>query len=253
MRRKLVVGNWKMVASCVPLSELEAVNEAASRLDVDVALCPPFPLIGLAREAAPRLSVGGQDCHHMLEGPHTGSTSAALLRAIDAHYVIVGHSERRALGETSEEVSAKAATALCSGLTPIICVGESAEERRQGDAAALISQQLCASLPMAGTPERMVIAYEPIWAIGSGRTPSQLEISEMHSAIRESLMRAYGAAAAETRILYGGSVNPHNAGWISAIEGVDGLLVGACSLKAADFVPIMELAAAITPSVSVAA
>ena len=119
-----------MVASCVPLSELDAVNDAAGRLDLDVALCPPFPLIGLAREAAPHLGVGGQDCHHLLEGPHTGSTSAALLRAIGAHYVIVGHSERRALGETSEEVSAKAATALCSGLIPIICVGESAEERR---------------------------------------------------------------------------------------------------------------------------
>jgi triosephosphate isomerase len=106
---------------------------------------------------------------------------------------------------------------------------------------------------MAGTPDRMVIAYEPIWAIGSGRTPNQLEIYEVHSVIRESLMRAYGAAAAETRILYGGSVNPHNAGWISAIEGVDGLLVGACSLNAADFVPIMELAAAIAPSFPVAA
>ena len=253
MHRKLVAGNWKMVASRGPLDELEAVNDAAGRLDVDVALCPPFPLIGLAREAAPRLSVGGQDCHHMLEGPHTGSTSAALLRAIDAHYVIVGHSERRALGETDAQVSAKAAAAVCAGLIPIVCVGESAEQRRQGDAAALISHQVCASLPAAIMPGRMVIAYEPIWAIGSGRTPTSLEIAEMHSAIRASLLRSYGPSAAETRIIYGGSVNPNNAGWISAIEGVDGLLVGACSLTAADFVPIIEAAASASRPVPVAA
>lgn len=253
MRRKLVAGNWKMVASRDRLAELEAVNDVAGRLDIDVALCPPFPLIGPAREAAPRLDVGGQDCHHLLEGQYTGSTSAALLREFGAAYVIVGHSERRALGETDAQVSAKAATAARAGLIPIICVGESAEQRRQGDAATLISHQICASLPAAVLPERMVIAYEPIWAIGSGRTPTGLEIAEMHSAIRASLIRFYGPSAAETRIIYGGSVNPHNAGWISAIEGVDGLLVGACSLNAADFVPIIELAAAVAPTVPVAA
>jgi len=253
MGRKLVAGNWKMVASRGPLGELEAVNDAAGRLDIDVALCPPFPLIGPARDAAPRLDVGGQDCHHLLQGPHTGSTSPALLRDFGAAYVIVGHSERRALGETDAQVSAKAAAAVCAGLIPIVCVGESAEERRQGDAAALISHQVCASLPAAIMPGRMVIAYEPIWAIGSGRTPTSLEIAEMHSAIRASLLRSYGSSAAETRIIYGGSVNPHNAGWISAIEGVDGLLVGACSLTAADFVPIIEAAASAARPVPVAA
>jgi triosephosphate isomerase (TIM) len=253
MRRKLVAGNWKMVASRAPLGELEAVNAAAARLDIDVALCPPFPLIGPALEAAPQLGVGGQDCHHLLEGPHTGSTSAALLRDFGAAYVIVGHSERRKLGETDAQVSAKAAAAVCAGLVPIICVGESAEQRRQGDAAALISHQVCASLPAAVMPERMVIAYEPIWAIGSGRTPTGLEIAEMHAAIRASLIRSYGATATQTRILYGGSVNPHNAGWISAIDGVDGLLVGACSLTAADFVPVIEAAAAASSAIPVAA
>jgi len=253
MHRKLVAGNWKMVASRGPLDELEAVNDAAGRLDVDVALCPPFPMIGPARAAAPRLGVGGQDCHHLLEGPHTGSTSPALLRDFGAAYVLVGHSERRALGETDAQVSAKAAAAIGAGLIPIICVGESAEERGQGNAVALISHQVCASLPPAAMPDRMVIAYEPIWAIGSGHTPTGLEIAEMHSAIRASLLRSYGPSAGETRILYGGSVNPRNAGWISAIEGVDGLLVGACSLSAADFVPIIEAAAAAGQPVSVAA
>jgi triosephosphate isomerase len=251
--RKLVAGNWKMVASRARLDELDAVNEAAGRLDIDVALCPPFPLIGPAREAAPRLDVGGQDCHHLLEGPHTGSTSPALLRDFGAAYCLVGHSERRALGETDAQVSAKAAAAVCAGLIPIICVGESAAQRRQGDAAALISHQVCASLPAAVMPERMVIAYEPIWAIGSGRTPNALEIAEMHHAIRASLIRSYGSTAAATRILYGGSVNPHNAGWISAIDGVDGLLVGACSLTAADFVPILEAAASVRQPVCAAA
>jgi triosephosphate isomerase len=253
MRRKLVAGNWKMVASGERVAELEEVNRAAARLDVDVAICPPFPLLGSARDAAPQVGVGGQDCHHLLQGPHTGSTSAALLRELGAVYVIVGHSERRALGETDSQVSAKAAAAVCAGLIPIICVGESADERRQGDAAALISHQVCASLPAAVMPEHMVIAYEPIWAIGSGRTPTGLEIAEMHSVIRSSLIRSYGPDAAATRILYGGSVNPHNAGWIGAIEGVDGLLVGACSLSAADFVPIIEAAAAAGQPVSAAA
>jgi len=253
MPRKLVAGNWKMVASRARLDELTAVNEAAGRLDIDVALCPPFPLIGPARDAAPRLDVGGQDCHHLLEGPHTGSTSPALLRDFGAAYCIVGHSERRALGETDAQVSAKAAAAVCAGLIPIICVGESAEQRRQGDAAALISHQVCASLPAAVMPERMVIAYEPIWAIGSGRTPTAAEIAEMHHAIRVSLVRSYGPTAAATRILYGGSVNPRNAAWISAIEGVDGLLVGACSLTAADFVPILEAAASVSQLVPAAA
>lgn len=253
MRRKLVAGNWKMVASRDRLAELEAVNEVAGRLEIDVALCPPFPLIGPARDAAPQLDVGGQDCHHLLEGPHTGSTSPALLRDFGAAYVLVGHSERRALGESDAQVSAKAAAAVCAGLIPIICVGESADQRRQGDAAALISHQVCASLPAAVMPERMVIAYEPIWAIGSGRTPTAPEIAEMHHAIRMSLVRSYGQTAAATRILYGGSVNPHNAGWISAIEGVDGLLVGACSLTAADFVPVIEAAAAASSVIPVAA
>lgn len=252
-RRKLVAGNWKMVASRDRLAELEAVNEVAGKLDIDVALCPPFPLIGLAAEAAPRLGVGGQDCHHLLEGPHTGSTSPALLRDFGAAYCIVGHSERRALGESDAQVSAKAAAAVCAGLIPIICVGESAQQRRLGDAAVFISHQVCASLPAAVMPERMVIAYEPIWAIGSGRTPTAPEIAEMHHAIRASLIRSYGNDGASTRILYGGSVNPRNAGWISAIEGVDGLLVGACSLTAADFVPVIEAAAAAGEPVPAAA
>jgi triosephosphate isomerase (TIM) len=253
VRRRLVAGNWKMVASRDRLAELDAIDAAAGRLDLDVALCPPFPLIGPARDAAPGIHVGGQDCHHLLEGAHTGSTSPALLRDFGAAYVIVGHSERRKLGETDAQVSAKAAAAHCAGLVPIICVGESAEQRRQGDAAAMISHQVCASLPAAVMPERMVIAYEPLWAIGSGRTPSAVEIAEMHHAIRASLVRSYGMTAHQTRILYGGSVNPRNAGWISAIEGVDGLLVGACSLTAADFVPILEAAAAAGVSVPAAA
>jgi triosephosphate isomerase len=247
MRRKLVAGNWKMVASGERVAELDAIDAAAARLDIDVAVCPPFPLLGPARAAAPRIGIGGQDCHHLLEGPHTGSTSAALLRESGAAYVLVGHSERRALGETDEQVSAKAAAAVCAGLIPIVCVGESSEQRRQGEAAALISRQVCSSLPAAILPERMVVAYEPIWAIGSGRTPTSLEIAEMHGAIRSSLIRSYGPAAASARILYGGSVSPNNAGWISAIEGVDGLLVGTCSLTAADFVPILEAAAATRP------
>ena len=253
MRRKLVAGNWKMIATGDSLGELEAINDVAGRLEIDVAICPPFPLIGPAQKAAPLLSVGAQDCHYLREGPYTGSTSAALLHEFGATYVIVGHSERRALGETDAQVSAKAAAAVCAGLIPIICVGESAAARHKGEAVALISHQVCASLPAAIMPDRMVIAYEPIWAIGSGHTPSSHEIEEMHATIRSSLMRSYGPAGAETRILYGGSVNPHNAAWISAVNGVDGLLVGNCSRTAADFVPILQASAEAIPSVAAAA
>ena len=242
--RPLIAGNWKMCASRAQLAELKGINEAAACTAAEVVVCPPFPLIHAARRMARGVAVGAQDCHHETEGAYTGSVSAIMLHEVGARYVIVGHSERRALGEGDALVKAKAAAALGAGLKPIVCVGESADDRAAGRAIRVISAQLEASVPAAMAPEKIVVAYEPIWAIGSGRTPTAGEIAEVHATIRRALLRCYGPAAAMIRILYGGSVTPDNARAICAIPGVDGLLVGRCSLTARDFVPVIEAAAA---------
>ena len=226
-----------MFGRLADLDEIAVLEEAISSAGgVDVALCPPLTLLTEAarRFVASPVAIGAQDVAPGADGAHTGDVNAAMLAEAGARYVIVGHSERRAEhGETSEQVAQKAAATLAAGMKPIICIGETLAEREAGRAVGVVAQQLAASTP-AGAGE-IVIAYEPVWAIGTGRTPSPADIAEIHGAIRAGL----GARAAQTRILYGGSVKPANAGEIFALENVDGALVGGASLKAADFSAII--------------
>jgi len=248
-RRKLVAGNWKMNGSRETLAELDAIADAATRgPDVDVAICPPFTLISEAARRAPSIAIGAQDVHCNPHGAHTGCVSAAMLREAGASLAIVGHSERRdEQREQDAAVRAKAEAALGAGLGVILCVGESEAERDAGAAVATVAAQLDASLPQgtpaaAGVPDRLAVAYEPIWAIGTGRTATPADVGEMHGALRERLRAAYGEAGEAIRILYGGSVKAANAGELFAVPDVDGALVGGASLTASDFVPIIEAA-----------
>ena len=244
--KKLVAGNWKMHGLSSDLEEVRAIAEAArSYPDVDVALCVPAILIERAARAVPGFAIGGQDVHHVHKGAHTGCTSAAMLLDAGASLTIVGHSERReAQRESDAEVQAKAQAALDCGLNVILCVGERLEVRERGQAVATVLAQLDDSIPREPTEEaELAIAYEPIWAIGTGKVPTAGEIAEMHSAIRERLVGRYGPAGEQVRILYGGSVKASNAGEIFSIQNVDGALVGGASLEGADFVPIIAAAA----------
>lgn len=244
-RRKLVVGNWKMNGTAADLGEIEAIARAAARIPaVDRGLCLPATLIERAARAVPGFAIGGQDLHFADKGAHTGCVSAAMLLDSGATMVIVGHSERRdAQNESDHDVRAKAEAALRAGLLTILCVGESLTVREAGDAVATVARQLDESLPREVDVARLAIAYEPIWAIGTGRTPTVDDIGEMHAALRQRLRDAYGDVGEDVRILYGGSVKPSNALEIFSIADVDGALVGGASLKAADFVPIIEAAA----------
>jgi triosephosphate isomerase len=244
LRRKLVAGNWKMNGTRSALGELAAIAAAAREAGgVDVAVCPPFTLIPLAVPRAGGLVIGGQDCHSSDSGAFTGNVSAPMLAEAGAKLVIVGHSERRAgQGESDEVVRAKAEAALRHGLTAIVCVGESEAEREAGSHVERVTGQLSGSLPELADAE-LVVAYEPIWAIGTGRTATPDDVAEMHAAIRQSLVSRFGDAGGRVRILYGGSVNPGNAASLFAVEDVDGGLVGGASLTAAQFVPIIEAAA----------
>ena len=228
------------------LDEVKAIADASGNYPgVDVALCVPAILIERAARAAPGLAIGGQDVHHAEKGAHTGCTSALMLLDAGASLTIVGHSERRdSQRESDAEVQAKAHAALSVGLNVILCVGESLEVREAGNAVQTVIEQLDASIPHEATEEaELAIAYEPIWAIGTGKIPTSAEIAEMHAAIRRKLVERYGQPGNEVRILYGGSVKPSNAREIFAIADVDGALVGGASLKAADFLPIVEAAA----------
>lgn len=243
--KKLVAGNWKMHGVSADLGEIAAIAEAARRFpQVDVALCVPAILIERAVRAVPGFAIGGQDVHHAEKGAHTGCTSAEMLADAGAVLTIVGHSERReAQREADAEVQAKAEAALDRGLGVILCVGESLEVRESGDAIATVEAQLAASLPVRACG--LSIAYEPIWAIGTGKIPLMDEIAEMHGALRRRLVATFGQAGSEVRILYGGSVKASNAAEIFVIRDVDGALVGGASLKAADFIPIVAAAAAV--------
>jgi triosephosphate isomerase len=245
--KKLVAGNWKMHGLSADLTEVKAIADASRDYpEVDVALCVPAILIERAARAVPGFAIGGQDVHHAEKGAHTGSVSAAMLLDAGASLTIVGHSERReAQRESDAEVKAKAEAALACGLDVILCVGESLEVRERGDAVATVLAQLDASLPDALDGRgKLAIAYEPIWAIGTGRVPAGSDIAEMHSALRRRLVERYGPQGERVRILYGGSVKPSNAQEIFSIADVDGALVGGASLKAADFMPIVAAAAA---------
>jgi triosephosphate isomerase len=244
--KKLVAGNWKMHGLSSDLEKIRAIAEASRNYpNVDVALCVPAILIERAARAVPGFAIGGQDVHHAEKGAHTGCTSAAMLLDAGASLTIVGHSERRyAHRESDTEVQAKAKAALECGLNLILCVGESLEVRERGAAVATVIAQLDASIPHESTEEaELTVAYEPIWAIGTGKIPTVGEIAEMHSAIREQLVHRYGAAGNQIRILYGGSVKASNAGEIFSIADVNGALVGGASLKVADFIPIIAAAA----------
>ena len=247
--KKLVAGNWKMHGLSNDLDEVKAIATAAAVYPaVDVALCVPAILVERAARAVPGFAIGGQDVHHAEKGAHTGCTSALMLLDAGASLTIVGHSERReAQRESDSEVKAKAEAALSVGLGVILCVGESLEVRDGGGAIAAVMQQLDGSLPddMDGEAE-LAVAYEPIWAIGTGKIPTESEISEMHAAIRARLRERYGDAGSGIRILYGGSVKSSNAAEIFAIRDVDGALVGGASLKNHDFVPIVAAAAAVS-------
>jgi triosephosphate isomerase len=237
-RRKLIAGNWKMHGVEADLAQAQAIAVAAARYpSIDVALCVPATLIERAARAVPGFAIGAQDVHSAAKGAHTGCISTAMLADAGARLTIVGHSERReAQHESDADVKAKAEAALAGGLGVILCVGENLETREAGDAVPAVSSQLDASLPhgdgAAGVPDRLAVAYEPIWAIGTGKVASTIDIAEMHAAIRERLRAAYGGAGDAVRILYGGSVKASNAAEIFAVADVDGALVGGASLDA---------------------
>ena len=247
-RRKYVVGNWKMNGLAAALGEAQAIFAAAKDHGaVDVALCPPFTLIGPMIAAAPGAAVGGQDCHSAASGAFTGSVAASMLADAGASLVIVGHSERReGCGEGDADVKAKTDAALTAGLSVILCVGEPRDVRESGGAIDYVLAQIGGSLPTQFDPSRLAIAYEPIWAIGTGLVPTVDDVAAMHGAIREKLGQQAGAEAAQAmRILYGGSVNAENAAELLDAGDVDGALVGGASLTAAKFVPIVSAASAL--------
>ncbi|RNF33841.1 triose-phosphate isomerase [Paracoccus methylarcula] len=240
--RKLAAGNWKMNGDLAALAELDLLREAHPEPGCEVLICPPALLIHpmKARLGAHATAVGGQDCHANASGAHTGDISASQLKDAGATYVILGHSERRAdHGETDADVAAKAAAAHGAELTAIICVGETEAQRDAGETLAVIGAQLAGSLPEGASAANTVIAYEPVWAIGTGRTPTEAQIAEVHAFMRERIQDRVGDAD-EARLLYGGSVKPANAAEIFALPHVDGALVGGASLKAADFGAIIS-------------
>ncbi len=236
--KKLAAGNWKMNGTMAALAEVEALIAAHPSPNCDMLLCPPATLIAAMADRAKgsALAVGAQDCHTATSGAHTGDLSAAMVKDAGARSVILGHSERRAdHGETCELVRQKAEAALAAGMMAIVCIGETEAERDAGQTLDVIGAQLDASLPKGATAANLVVAYEPVWAIGTGRTPTLEQITEVHSFLRARLTGVIGAEAAGTRLLYGGSVKPSNAAEIFALADVDGALVGGASLKAADF------------------
>ncbi len=246
-RRKLVAGNWKMNGLRAALPQVEAMVEGARALGrVDLAICPPATLaasVGQALLGSP-IALGGQDCHARATGAFTGDVSAEMWADLGARFVIVGHSERRQYHAETDAIVADKAAAVCrAGLLPIVCVGESLDERDAGRTLEVIATQLAGSIPdEAGRPDT-IIAYEPVWAIGTGRTPTIAQVEEVHQAIGRALDARFGAAGLQIRVLYGGSVKPENAAELMAVPGVDGALVGGASLKAADFLAIAQACA----------
>lgn len=244
--RKLVVGNWKMNGVSSDLAEIVAIAEMASNYaGVDSALCLPATLIHRASENVAGFSIGGQDCHMQKSGAHTGCISADMLVDAGASLTIVGHSERRAAQhEQDADVFAKAEAAHEAGLKVIICVGETLAERDAGNALNVVLGQVAGSLPQDVSGDWLSVAYEPVWAIGTGRIPEMADVREMHGAIRSALVDRYGASGDGVRILYGGSMNGDNAAELLAIENVDGGLIGGASLSRGKFEPILAAAEA---------
>lgn len=244
MRHKIAAGNWKMNGLSADLEELALLKSMLPAHPPEVVICPPAPLLFRANRAAidTGIHIGAQDCHMQGSGAFTGDISANMIADTGATYVIVGHSERRdAHKERDSDVRDKAESAWASGLTAIICLGESLDDRTSGNTLDIIAGQLAGSLPDGLSAKNSVIAYEPIWAIGTGHVPTLEQIIEVHDFIRAKLIERYGAQIANAvSLLYGGSVKPDNAATIFKAENVDGALVGGASLKAADFAPIIN-------------
>jgi triosephosphate isomerase len=245
-RRKLAAGNWKMNGLADSAAELDSLIASSAGTAAEVLICPPATLIAgfAAKAAGSAVAIGAQDCHANASGAHTGDIAAEMIADAGGTYIIVGHSERRAdHGETDAVVKAKAEAVWRAGLTAIVCVGETEPERDAGKALDIVGGQLAGSLPEGTTAENTVVAYEPVWAIGTGRTPSLEDIAEMHDFIRARLVERFGADIGDgIRVLYGGSVKPSNAGEIFGASNVDGGLVGGASLKASDFSVIVAAA-----------
>lgn len=248
MPRTLIAGNWKMNGLLANLAEVERIAKGASssRDGAEILLCLPATLVyaGRLKSEGSSLRIGGETCHSKDKGAHTGDISAEMLKDAGAEYVIVGHSERRSdHGETDKAVSDQASAALRAGMTPIICVGETLAQRDAGEVLEIITRQMTESIPEHANADAIVIAYEPVWAIGTGRVATSEQIAEVHKSIRELLVARFGDAGQNTRILYGGSMNPGNAGEILSVPEVNGGLIGGASLKADDFLAIYRLAA----------
>ncbi len=244
LRRKLVIGNWKMNGSIAQLGELSGIAEAARQAGgVDVGICPPFTLIAPAVTRSGGLMIGAQDCHARDSGAHTGCISVGMVKEAGARLVIVGHSERRAdQHETDASTQLKAESALAGGLLVIVCVGESESDRAAGRHIEIVAAQLAGSLPDDWEDGELVVAYEPVWAIGTGKVATPADVAEIHGRIRAALVARYGERGERVRILYGGSVKADNAAELFAVPDVDGALVGGASLTAEAFMPIIEAA-----------
>ncbi len=243
-RRKLIAGNWKMNGNRAALVELDSIAAAAlAAPGIDVAIAVPATLIAPAASKVPDLSIGAEDVHQDDSGAHTGCISAGMVKEAGARFSIVGHSERRAdQHETDADVKGKAEAALRNHIAAILCVGETLAQRDAGEAESVVTAQIAGSLPDGAAAGWLSIAYEPVWAIGTGRTATCEDVAAMHNAIRAKLREMIGTEADAMRILYGGSVTPDNAAMLLATKDVDGALVGGASLTAAKFVPIIEAA-----------
>ncbi len=241
MRRKLAAGNWKMNGLGADLAELERLATAPAPSQTDRLVCPPATLLSRATLVAGDIAIGGQDCHAAKSGAHTGDISAEMLTDCGASAVILGHSERREThGETDATVAAKVAAAWKESLLAVICIGENLAQRDAGTTLDLIGAQLAGSIPDGATGATTVIAYEPVWAIGTGRVPTLDQIAEAHDFIRTTLTSRFADEGHAFRLLYGGSVKPENAADIFSVANVDGALVGGASLKADDFQAIID-------------
>ncbi|HYK79221.1 MAG TPA: triose-phosphate isomerase [Micropepsaceae bacterium] len=245
--RRLLAGNWKMNGLRASLAEIRALNRGLAETPprADILVCLPATLIAQAAKAVEGgpVAIGGQDCHPLASGAFTGDISAEMLRDAGATAVILGHSERRLYhGEADSLIAAKVKAAQRAGLTAILCVGESETQRKQGQAGEVVAAQLEACVPAEIAVSDLVVAYEPIWAIGTGKTPRAPEIAQMHGAVRALLTKRFGVPGAEIRILYGGSVKPENGAEVLALPNVDGALIGGASVKAADFLAIIRAA-----------
>jgi len=240
MMRKLAAGNWKMNGTLADLDQLHLLEQAFKDSSVDILICPPATLIHAANSATQTISIGAQNCHAQAKGAHTGEISAPQIADLGARYVIIGHSERRQdQNETDAEVNAKAKAAYDAGLIAVICIGETLDQRDAGETLDVLGRQLAGSVPASANSENTVIAYEPVWAIGTGLVPTTEQIAQAHEFMRTTLLVSHGSTGQDMRLLYGGSVKGSNANDIFAVANVDGALVGGASLTAADFSPII--------------